>query len=196
MQTGIAVVFIGLGGVLSVLNWLSLYQTYRTGRFCSAIPLIGAFFLGCGLLILPETRPFAWVALIADYGTLIFLIAVPMLVLDLWRTSRFNLLAEYVGEVGNQSVRLQLYRKNLSVLKQTIRRNPNEVGVMERSVVGTWKWDENRLIISVGEDSTVFEPIVGSTPDAIVQISGFRCDEDRELSLSGIELVVQSRKIM
>ena len=113
----IAFAFIGLGGYFAALNWLSLYQSYRTGRFCSPIPFVGALFLGTGLLILPETRPFAWVALILDFNTLIFLIALPNSITQLLETSRFNLLEEYVGQQGNKSVQLHVFRKNISVIK-------------------------------------------------------------------------------
>lgn len=192
--TGIAVVLMGFGGLIALANWLSLYQSYRTGRSCSPIPFVGAIFLGSGMLILPETRPFAWVALILDFSTLFFLIAVPKLITQLLATSRFNLLEEYVGEQGNKSVQLRLFRKNISVIKQSIRRNPGDFGMMELSMVGTWKWDGNRLHVSMGETFGTFELLAGRSPEAIVQISGFQCYEDDELSLSGIELVLRSRK--
>ena len=132
--------------------------------------------------------------MILDFNTLIFLIALPNSITQLLETSRFNLLEEYVGQQGNKSVQLHVFRKNISVIKQSIRRNSGDFGVTELSMVGTWKWDGNRLNVSLGENLGTFELLTGSNPEAIVQINGFQCNEDDELSLSGIELVLCCRK--
>src|SRR5258708_7324312 len=73
----IALGFMVLGGLLALLNWFSIYQTLRTGRRCSPIPLVSALFLGGGMLLHPAARPFAWLALVLDYGTLMLLLALP-----------------------------------------------------------------------------------------------------------------------
>jgi hypothetical protein len=99
----LALGLLALGGLLALVNWLALYQTWRTGRLCSAVPLVGALFLALGMLLLPPTRPFAWLAPLIDYTGVLFLLALPRLVNELWRTSRFNLLELYGRPSGSYS---------------------------------------------------------------------------------------------
>jgi hypothetical protein len=186
---------VGLGGVVALLNWLSLYQTWRSGRLCSAIPLIGGLFLAGGLLLLPATRPFAWLAVILDYGTIVFFLGLPGFVGEVWSTSRFNLRAEYVGRRGNKTVWLRLFRGGVFTLEQQFARARGECGLMRAGTIGTWRREEDRLVLSLnGGDSAIFEPPAGRSEEAIVQGSGFRNYGDGELSLAGVELRLKFRR--
>lgn len=84
----LAGVSIALGGYIAVLNWYSIYASHKSERNVSAVPLLGASFLVIGLLGLEQTRPYAWVGILADYGTLIMFVAIPMLAWESWTTSR------------------------------------------------------------------------------------------------------------
>lgn len=191
---GLAGGLLGLGGLLALLNWLSVYQTWHSGRFCSAIPLIGGLFLAGGLLLLPATRPFAWLAVILDYGTLVFFLALPGLVREVWRTSRFNLREEYVGQRENRTVWLRLYAREVFTLEQQFSRTSGEYGLRRVSTIGTWKREAGHLVLSLdGGDSAVFEPVSGASDEAIVQGSWFRKYGDGELSLAGVELRLKFR---
>lgn len=74
---GLSLALIALGGFIAVMNWATVIATRLTGRFHSAVPLIGAVLLAAGLALLPRTRHYAWAAVLADYGTLILLFSLP-----------------------------------------------------------------------------------------------------------------------
>ena len=134
-----------LGGLLSFANWWSVYQSYRTKRFHSAIPFFGAAFLGLGMLIIPSTRPYAWSALVLDYGTLAFLLASPKLAREAWNTSRFNLLFEYLGTAGMKTVHLRLFRQGIFTIRLQLHRPPGETGLVGTGTSGTWQHDGKSL---------------------------------------------------
>src|SRR5207249_2124747 len=97
------------------------------------IPPIGAAFLAGGMLLQPITRPYAWVAVLVDYGALVFLVAVPFIVREIWRTSRYNLLEEYIGEQGNKTVTLRLFRRGIFTIQVQVCRTRDEWGLMQLS---------------------------------------------------------------
>jgi hypothetical protein len=183
-----------LGGLLALLNWWTVYRTWRSGRFCSAVPFVGAFFLGGGMLLLPQTRPFAWLALVVDYGTLVVFLALPRIADALWKTSRFNLLEEYVGQQANKAVRLLLFRKGVFTIEQQVRRLPGECGFIRTGIVGRWERVEGRLLHFSNGDSAAFEALPGPEYEGLRQASGFRGYWDGELSLAGVELRLTSRR--
>jgi hypothetical protein len=187
-----ALALMTVGSLLAVVNWFTLYQTWRSGRFCSAIPLFGAFLLGAGMLLLPSTRPFAWLAAILDYGTLILIVSLPRLVNEFWKTSRFNLLEEFRGERGNKTVRLRLFRNGVFTLEQHFIRPPGECGLTGASTCGTWAREQGLLVLSQGGDSSVFESVSGTNCQAICQTTGFRADDNGELSLADVKLKLQT----
>ena len=68
----VAIILISIGVLVSILNWIMVFETWRTGRFHSCVPLIGAGFILIGTLPLSATRPYVWLALL-DIGTLLWL---------------------------------------------------------------------------------------------------------------------------
>lgn len=83
--SGIAVLLIGFGAYVTLLNWFSPFSRMITGRFSSPVPLFGAIFLGAGMAILPSTRIYAWLAIFIDFfGTFMLLIALPFLLWQAW----------------------------------------------------------------------------------------------------------------
>ena len=190
----VAVGLMALGGLVSLLNWLTLLQTWRTGRFCSPVPLLGTLSLAAGMLLYPATRPYAWVAVPADYGTLTLLFALPYLAGELWSTSRFNLLEEYAGTRGARTVRLRLFRRGVFTLEQRIRRQPGECGLLRLGTIGTWQRDGGRLLLRMGEQSAVFEA-PPARAETLRQTAGFPgYEESAELSLGGIDLLLEYRR--
>ena len=157
--SAIAFSLMGLGGLVSLLNWFCFYETRRTGHFYSAVPLVGAVFLGGGMLMLPSTRPFYWLAAALDYGTVILISALPRLVDELWKTSRYNLLEEYIGEDGLKSVRLRLYRNGVFTIRQHFRRIAGECGLVSAGDIGNWSREEGRLELATNGDTSAFETL-------------------------------------
>lgn len=66
-------ILIAIGGLFSVMNWWTLIASLLRRRFVSAVPLIGALPLAFGMSMLPGVRHLAWLAIVADYGTLILI---------------------------------------------------------------------------------------------------------------------------
>jgi hypothetical protein len=191
----IAVLLLSLGGLFALLNWLALFQTWRTGRFCSGIPLIGTACLGAGALLLPSTRPYAWAVLLLDFSALLFLVAIPHIAKEAYETSRFNLLEEYVGERGNKTVCLRLFRKNIFTLRQDFRRTSDEDGVVQLSTIGRWDREEQRLKLRFGEDCALFEAQSEGGSEIWRQVSGFWAYErEPERSLQAIDMRLTQRR--
>ncbi len=184
----VALILMALGTLIVCMNWLMVVQTSRTGRSHSTVPLVGAGCLGVGLLLLPETRHYAWVALLLDFGTLFLLMCIPRILLEEWKTSRFNLVAEYGGGRGNLTARIHLYRRGLFVIQHQLNRPPGELGTVGRSMIGTWSRDEQALTLEVGDNSALFN--VESTDEAelLRQVTGFSHETESEMSLAGVEL--------
>ncbi len=193
---GFATGLMTLGGLVALLNWLALFQTWRTGRFCSGIPLFGGLFLGVGMLLLPTLRPFAWLALVLDFsGTLMFLLfGLPVVVIEVWKTSRFNLLEEYAGQLGKKCVQLRLFRKGVFTLKRQFHRKPGELGLMGVSAIGTWEREGSRIMLSLYGNPVIFEVLPDTEHEAIRLQSGVCGYDNSELSLAGMELRLKTRR--
>jgi hypothetical protein len=142
--------------------------------------------------MLPVTRPYAWAGVFLDYGTLIVVLRLPRLANELWSTSRFNLLSEYVGHRGSMSACLRLFRKGRFTLVQRIDRPPGTLGFMGRSMPGTWQREGNRVILLHGAERAVLE-VVQKEPKALQWTTGFPSTErNEELSLAGINLSLRT----
>lgn len=116
-MAAIGITLIVLGSCVAALNWITLITTIRSGRFVSAVPLIGAALLGSGLTIVPQTRSYAWVALIADYGTLTLLVALPRLGHECWSVSRFNLLHALHAHESGRHIQVKLFRRDIAIIR-------------------------------------------------------------------------------
>jgi hypothetical protein len=88
LRTVLVVVLLSFGGLVSLANWAALVQSMLRRRFVSAVPLFGAALLAAGLLLHPRSRPYAWLAVVLDYGTLALLIALPRLIREAQRKVR------------------------------------------------------------------------------------------------------------
>lgn len=152
----VAYALIAIGGVLSLLNWSTLILSRRRKRFVSAVPLVGALPLGCGLALLPESRPFAWLALVADYGTLVVIMALPRIVYDAWCTSRINLLHCFAADERGRTVAIRLFRRRIAVISVAfdppIPCNDHDARIRSFGLVGTWTPTETGFMIA-GYDS-------------------------------------------
>ncbi len=180
-----------LGGLLSLANWLGIFQSNITKRFHSPVPLIGAILLGTGMLLNPTARPYAWTALFLDWGTLALLISLPWLIRDFWKTSRFNLLYEYLGKAGMKTVHLNLFKRGIFTIRIQLSRPPGEAGLVGTGTTGTWKREETRLLLSAWKNETaIFDVNSKDSVEVLQQFSGFESwEKNSELSLASIELI-------
>lgn len=192
----VAVALVSFGGLVALLNWLSLILTWYTGRFCSAVPLIGAAFLSGGMLLIPDTRPYAWVGVVADYGTLAFLLALPRIIEEIWSTSRYNLIEEYVGDRGIKTVYLRLFHKKVFTIEQRFRRQVGECGVVGAGTIGKWERQRGRLLLHRGNNQAAeFEILATNEVECLRQVFGFLdFEKSGDLSLADIELRICHRR--
>jgi hypothetical protein len=185
----LALVLIGLFVALTLANAALLLAGAFSRRHFSVIPLFGGLLGAVGFLLAPRLRPYAWLPLLLDPGTAILLVALPWLLNDLWRTSRFNLLFRYTGSHDVQAVQLCLFRKGVFTLRLSFSRPPDQSGFTELSIIGTWQWEEDRLVLRFGEQTAVFEGVPSGGGPTIRQCVGFPSFEsDPEHSLASIEL--------
>ena len=192
----IAIILISLGGLLSFTNWWSVYWSYRTKRFHSAVPFFGAALLGVGMSLIPTIRPYAWSALILDYGTLAFLLASPRLIREFWNTSRFNLLCEYLGQAGMKTVHLRLFKRGIFTVRLELHRPPGECGLVGTGTIGTWKRDGTQLTLSTGKETAAFNTIQNSSAETLRQSEGFPSwEKSNELSLASIDFIQTTKRL-
>lgn len=142
---------IAIGGLLSLMNWGTLVASLRRKRFVSAVPLIGALPLGGGLALLPETRAFAWFALVADYGTLVLIICLPRIIYEVWSTSRVNLLHCLTTRASGRIVAVKLYRRQVAVISVNcdppVPCNDSGARIQSFGLVGKWAPTESGFSI-------------------------------------------------
>lgn len=147
----IAGFFLGVGFLLSIANWFTLWTSHHRNRHASPVPLLGALSLGYGLFSFPFTAPFYWIALIVDYGTLSLLIALPRLAQELWETSSINLLHKFTTKDATRKIVIQLFRGKKAIIK--IQFSPsqpcNDYGALISSLgfLGNWTQEEDRFVI-------------------------------------------------
>ncbi len=189
----LAALLLALGALIALGNWWSLYRSYRTKRFYSPVPLVGAGLLGTGLFLLPATRPFCWSALLLDYGTLMFFLAALRVAEEFWKTSRFNQDSEYVGRAGRKYVRLRLFRHGVFILHLDIQRRPDECDLVSTGTIGTWEREGTRLTLQTRQLETVVFTVAGTAAAEILRASAWLAswEGNPDLSLVGMELARQ-----
>ena len=147
----IAYVLIAVGALFSLINWGTLLASWRSKRFVSAIPFLGALPLGCGLAIIPETRPYAWLALVADYSVLVAFIALPRIVYELWSTSSINLLHNFTNTGSDRVIAIKLFRRHVAVISAQFRLSvpcdDHGSRVQSLGMVGRWSSIESGFLI-------------------------------------------------
>lgn len=68
-----AAVFLTLGALLTVENYLGIAQVWRKHVRFSCIPILGGLSGWAGFLLLPEMRRFAFIPLLVDPGCVMML---------------------------------------------------------------------------------------------------------------------------
>lgn len=146
-----AYALIGMGVLFSFLNWSTLVSSLLTNRFISPIPFAGSVPLGIGMLLLPETRLFAWLALVIDYGTLVLIIALPGLAYEFWSTSAANLLHCLSVIESGREFTIRLFRRDIAIISAkftpAVPCNNDGACVQSFSYVGKWTVTETGFLI-------------------------------------------------
>jgi hypothetical protein len=183
-------IILGLGATVSLLNWVGVYLSWRTGRSHSLIPLVGGVCLLIGALLVASLRPFAWVAVFADAGTIVVSLAVPAILWEAWRTCPLNLLGEFVGLSGKTTIRLRLFRRGVFTIHWQIERLPGEYGLISKGRIGTWEQHDASLILRDGTDRAAFQSSAEGRRDGWLCVADFAGTETLpELALKDVTLV-------
>ena len=150
-----------LGGLLASFNWYSIYASRKSGRFVSAVPLIGAALLVVGFLGIPQTRPYAWLGIIIDYGTLALIMASPRLMREAWLVSSVNLLHGLTGLNNGRRDDIRLFRKSIFTIRCVHEPGVpcNEYGALVQSYGfgGTWHEQEGVFVLEGYAERRVLE---------------------------------------
>jgi len=140
-----AIIALCLGGYISLINWVSFFLNimHKGKGFHSPVPVVGALFLGLGLACFETTRKYAFLSIIVDHGTLVFIIAIPYLVKEAWRTSRFCRLKTFRAKTDIAGYELNLYKHNNFVLKINYAppqiANEHGAKIITSGISGTWQ---------------------------------------------------------
>jgi hypothetical protein len=134
------------------MNALSLYQTYVKKKFTSTVPLLGGLFGLAGFFQIPPLRKWCWIAVLLDYGSVVFFLAVPKLAREIWQTSRINLVGEFVGGDEGKQVKIRLYKAGVLVIKHEIARKAGEPGLVNSSDIGSWRKRDGAIILMLRND--------------------------------------------
>ena len=147
----LATIAISLGAFIALFNWYTIYESYRTGRHVSPAPLLGGLLLVLGLIGFPETRAYAWLGVVADYGTLVLIFAVPALIWDAWSTSSINLVHRLVSDSGGRHDDIRLFKRGNFTMKRE--HDPpvpcNEHGALtvSQGFVGVWREESQGFVL-------------------------------------------------
>jgi hypothetical protein len=184
-----------LGGLLAFANWSCLVSSIITKRFHSAVPIFGAVLLGAGMLMLPRIRSYAWFAVILDYGTLAFLFVCPGLIREAWRTSRFNLISEYLGQAGIKAVRLRLFRHGVFTIRLHLTRPKGQMGLVSVGTIGAWQRESTRITLHANQECAILEVTRDAPTEALRQCVGFASWERTEdRSLANIDFIQNGKR--
>ncbi len=161
MNPTIAVISLVLGSLIALSNWYSIYASRRTGRFVSAVPVLGATLLVIGLLGFPETRAYAWVGIIADYGTIILIVAAPRMIWEAWATCSRNVVHRFVSDSNGRRDDIRLFERGWFTIRSE--HNPpvpcNDHGAMIASsgFVGTWRKQSGGFVLDGYAENRVLQ---------------------------------------
>lgn len=138
------------GAYIALLNlWMAAQQRW-SGRFMSTIPFVGATFLVLGLLGFEQTRGFAWVGVVVDWGTVGTLPALPRLIRREWATSGFQLVHRFVSDRPLRRDDIRLFRGGEVVVVTSLNPPDGVEGVGPRicsNSGGRWREVESGFLV-------------------------------------------------
>jgi hypothetical protein len=148
-----------LGCLIAVSNWYSIYASHRFDRNVSPVPIFGALLLALGMLGFQQTRPYAWAGILADWGTIAFILAVPDMTWEAWTTSRLNLLHRFTSEINGRYDDIRLFKRGKFTIKTEytppIPCNKHGACITSQGRIGSWKLDGECFYLEGYADSRV-----------------------------------------
>jgi len=190
--------FVFIAGNNAVLAWRRI--VCKREKTPSMIPFLGGIlgYAGGRLAPVEALADRAWLALILDVGSGPYLVFGLCIVLpELWRTSRFNLVRAYVGQKGIKTVWLRLFRRGIFTIEQRFERPREQTGLTACSTTGRWHRDGERLVLEDdgGGDPAVFKIVAGRPTETLRQAAGFAMWENAgEAALADIDLILTNKR--
>lgn len=145
----LAALFIILGSYIFIMNWASLFISYKQKKHVSSAPFVAALFLSLGMYQFELSRPLFWFPFLLDYGTIVFVLSVPRLVNEIISTSNLMLIEHYEGRASEATYVLKLYKKNIFVIEANFTNQKKIDGqtafISSFSRCGKWKKVHNAI---------------------------------------------------
>ncbi len=120
-------------------NWWRSRHAAAGGPFHSRVPLLGAGFAVAACLMHPPWRPFAWVPLILDIGTMELLIQIPAIIRRERRYAESNRVAEFSFNDDKRQVSFKLFRDDIALLHIRLIPADGELSPYEGGTTGQWR---------------------------------------------------------
>lgn len=144
--------FLALGVLFLLLN-LAAALTRRSG-----IPLLGTAFGVTGCLMHADLRPYLWLFIVLDLGTLRFLRELPAILRREKRYLKKDRLAEFGLGDEQRRVTLELFASGACRLHFAFHRPPGSTGLVSSGLLGRWKIGGNKkerhLILQIEESES------------------------------------------
>lgn len=189
----VALIAIALGAVISIGNWLTLYFSWKHKRFISVVPIFGAALLAFGLCCFSVTRPYAWLSVVADYGTLLLLLALPTMIGEAWATIRVNLIRSFVSRQPGRVTEIRLFKKGVFTCEIKYDRGVaslQESGWLESlRFLGNWRQENSDFVLDdYSKDRILY--LRPSGDEFVSEEKNYPCDKKRRPdSLTGLTFV-------
>ena len=185
----LGVLFIVVGGCFCLLNWVMLLKTLREKRFHSVVPIVGALLLAVGLRYFEVTKPYALLAILADYGTLVSILSIPHLARTFWDVSRFNLLRTFMAESKKGVWQLNLYKKGIFVIRAKL--NPPEPAdkppcLSSFGYHGKWRQSDSVIELSEFSGDRVVRLTIANGQYVSTELN-FPTDQEQDISVEGLQ---------
>ncbi len=139
-------------GATANASVLYLAHVARAERVPSMVPLFPGLLglVGLGVCPIPRVAEHAWLALILDVSFIpTLLLGVPSLLLQAWRTSRFNRVHRYESlNCDDGRVSIELYRRGIGVVVKGFHLEPGQPGLLRSSTVWQWTLAGASLVLS------------------------------------------------
>ena len=157
----IAVISLVLGVPITLFNWYSIYASYRSGRNVSPAPILGGILLFLGLFGFPETRAYAWVGIVSDYGTISLIAAFPAMIWEAWSTCSVNLAHRFVSDLAGRHDDIRLFKQGKFTIRSEHKPSVvcNKYGALAKTLgfVGTWREESPGFVLEGYRENRVLQ---------------------------------------
>ncbi|MDD3001232.1 MAG: hypothetical protein PHF29_05715 [Candidatus Riflebacteria bacterium] len=149
----VKIILLIAGLVFPLISWLTFIgctlQAAITKKYSSGvyIPFIGPILLDCWILSAGYSPWYLLIPWVADIGTIIFLMAAPGIIKEIWSISRFTMLFKLLSVKENITVEISFHRNGIYLLEKKWDRPKNEIGITIASEGGKYVTEQDDLLL-------------------------------------------------